>query len=1367
MKKTFIKRLSLILSILVLISSLPAGFVSAAVVQVGAQVIENYEGTDFYYSNTNDAIGSVIITDYVGSATDLVIPTKIWGHPVSAIGSSAFNGCKNLASVTIPEGVKSLSNYAFANCTALKSVTIPSSLTRIGTSAFSSCTSLTNVYINDVAAWCNIDFYDNGSSNPLYYATKLYINNSLVTSVSIPFGVTSVPERVFSCENITSVTIPTSVTSIGNNAFASCINLKSITIPNSVTEIGREAFYACDSLKNVTIPESVESIGDSAFGNCYRLEAINVSSQNVSFASEDGVLYNKDKTLLICYPVNKLDTSFVVPEGVQTIGKYAFFNNRKLQSIEISEGVTKILNNAFEHTFSLADVTIPKSLTRVDSEAFQDCIGMENVYISDIAAWCGITYGSGQSNPLTRAKDLYIGNELAGDIVIPEGVESIADYAFSGTSITSVTFPKSLKKLGKSAFSSCYNLKNIVIPEGITTIPANAFQYCQFEGVTIPDSVTQIERNAFYSCKIDDVSYCGTAEEWSKINIASGNDVLTKSLRYETKDIVTENGIKYRVSVNNEAEVMAYTGEDTAVVIPAFVDGYPVKVIKAKAFYDNDIIESLVISEGIEHIEEMAFASCSNLKGVSVPEGVVSIGKSAFHNCSLLAEISIPESVNSIGPSAFNGTEYYIDKTNWTDGVLYIDGVLIKAERETEGIYEIKQGTRLIADEAFTGAWIEGVKIPSSITHIGTDVFLNCETLDSVYISDITAWCNTEFGSLKGNPLYFADELYINDELVSDLVIPEDVSFVPAYAFSCTNITSVTIPASVTQMEMYAFYGCKNLKVITTAYMQDDLLGDVFSSCGKISTVIIADGVTSIGDSAFNYSTKLTSVIIPDSVVSIGEDAFAGCSALASIDIPDGVTHLGEGAFSGCSELTSIEIPDGITAIGDYTFSGCTGLTSIDIPEKITTIGYNAFLNCMGITCIDIPDGLVKIGNSAFEGCTNLLWTYIPESVAEIGWNAFEGCTGLWHVLYSGTQQQWNSIRVSYYENEILMTAERHYGATAENIADISKEATCTEAGFDGIRCEICEAEKYSGTTEATGHSFENGICTVCGGYLESAHPYDDDMNESWTIYHENAVSISITFSEDTYTEWYGDYIYIYDSNGNMIGEYNGDTLAGQTITVENNTLVIKMSTNSYNNSYGFRITDIEVTEKQPPVYTDEDTAISVELSGGFADSAVELVAEEITDNQQIADVNIFLSEEVVEKLYDITLRKDGVEIQPDGVVKVRIPAENENSKVYRVETDGTVTDMNAVYEDGYLVFATEHFSLYAVAVEKKAPIYDLGDVNLDGAVNVKDATTIQKWVAGLIELNDEALGVADTNADTSINVKDATTIQKKIAGIA
>lgn len=1362
MKNNFTKRLSLVLCVLLLIASLPAGFVSADVAQTGAQSVENYYGTDFSYKTSYNGKGhDLYITDYTGSATDLVIPDNIWDYPVKGISDYAFASCKNLVSVTIPDGVESIGSGAFQDCTALKTITIPPSVAKFGSGAFSNCTSLTSVYISDIASWCNVSFYSNYDSNPLYYAKNLYVNNSLVTSVTVPSGVTTIPMRAFDCENITSITLPSTVTKIEMNAFASCKNLKTITIPNSVTEIGNYAFYACDNLKTITVPESVAAIGDSAFANCNSLESINVNSKNKNYTSLDGVLYNKDMTLLICYPMNKRDTAFVVPEGVETIGKYAFYNNRKLESIVLSEGVTQIQNNAFEHTFSLADITIPKTLTRVDSDAFTDSLKMENVYISDIAAWCSIQYGSGQSNPLTCANELYIDNKLVGDVVIPEGVESIADYAFSHTSITSVTFPESLKKIGNGAFNSCTGLKYIEIPEGVTTIPSYAFGYCNLECLTIPMSVTSIQRDAFYSGKIAVVSYCGTEEQWNNIGIASGNGVLEKSLYYNTKQIIIADGVKYRVSTNNEAEVMSCTGDATEVVIPYTVNGYPVKTIKAKAFYGNETIESVVML-GVETIEKEAFARCVNLASVSIPSGIVSIEGLAFEGCTSLNEISVPDSIESIGAGAFRYTGYYSDEANWTDGALYIDNALVETRR-TEGIFEVKPGTRIIAESSVICGGLDGIKIPSSIEYIGTDAFINYDiSFVSVYITDIVSWCNIKFASAKSNPLYYAKNLYINDVLVSELVIPEEVTFVPAYAFACENITSLTISESVEEIENHAFHGCKNLKQLTTAYTEEILCTDVSGGCESLETVTITEGVTSLGDNLFRNCSKLSDVTIPDTVEIIGEDAFSGCTALTSADIPHNVKVIGEGAFSDCPGLTSIDIPDSVTDIEANAFADCTGLTSVDIPDKVTRICNGVFRNCTGLTSIAVTDGVKTIGDFAFEGCTGLVWVYIPESVTEIGWDAFEGCTGLWHVLYSGTQQQWNTINVSYYENEGFMETARHYSATKKDISHISKEGSCLQDGYEGVCCGVCGEEKHTGTTSAAGHNFENGVCTGCGGYLESAHPYANNMDECWTIYHENAESISITFSEDTYTESGCDNIYIYDSEGYLYCEYNGYALSGCTVTIEGNKIMICMTSDSGGTYYGFRITDISVKEKQPSVYTDEDTAISVEINGD-KDEAVELVAQEITDNQQIADVNIFLADEFVEKIYDITLRKDGMEIQPDKSVKVRIPAVNENSKVYRVETDGTVTDMNAVYEDGYLVFTTEHFSLYVVASEKT---YNLGDVNLDGSVNVKDATTVQKWVAGLVELSAEALAVADTNADGTINVKDATTIQKKIAGI-
>ncbi len=168
-----------------------------------------------------------------------------------------------------------------------------------------------------------------------------------------------------------------------------------------------------------------------------------------------------------------------------------------------------------------------------------------------------------------------------------------------------------------------------------------------------------------------------------------------------------------------------------------------------------------------------------------------------------------------------------------------------------------------------------------------------------------------------------------------------------------------------------------------------------------IKSVVINDGVTSIGDSAFYnswYGAGLTSVTIPDSVTSIGGSAFSGCTSLTSITIPNSVTSIGGSVFSGCTSLTSITIPNSVTSIGGSVFSGCTGLTSVTIPNSVTSIGERAFRDCTGLTSVTIPNSVTSIGGSAFHSCTGLTSVTIPDSVTSIGGSVFSGCTSLTSV---------------------------------------------------------------------------------------------------------------------------------------------------------------------------------------------------------------------------------------------------------------------------------------------------------------------------------------------------------------------------------
>ena len=200
------------------------------------------------------------------------------GDSVETIGMEAFYNCDSLTSIIIPDSVTSIGYGSFWGCSSLTKVVMGDSVKKIGQSAFFECTSLEGVYISNIASWCKIEFVtpmDNPSSNPLYYANNLYIEEKLVTNLIIPEGITSIVKGAFcNCTSLTSIIIPDSVTSIGYSAFSGCTSLESVVIPNSVETIGNWAFFSCDSLTSVVIGDSVETIGSSAFSYCTSLESI-------------------------------------------------------------------------------------------------------------------------------------------------------------------------------------------------------------------------------------------------------------------------------------------------------------------------------------------------------------------------------------------------------------------------------------------------------------------------------------------------------------------------------------------------------------------------------------------------------------------------------------------------------------------------------------------------------------------------------------------------------------------------------------------------------------------------------------------------------------------------------------------------------------------------------------------------------------------------------------------------------------------------------------------------------------------------------------------------------------------------------------
>ena len=314
-----------------------------------------------------------------------------------------------------------------------------------------------------------------------------YSYRSDITKVIIENGVTSISNYAFSnCSSLTSITIPNTVTTIGECAFFGCSGLTSITIPNSVTSIREHAFSGCRSLSSITIPSGVTSIGDYAFEECSGLTSITIPS---------GVTSIGNYAFSYCSGL----TSITIPSGVTSIDNYAFSYCSSLTSITIPSGVTSISNYAFSNCSSLTSITIPNSVTSIYGYAFLNCYSLTSVHISDIAAWCNISF---YDNPLSYAHHLCMNGKEVANLIIPDGVTSIGGSAFSGCrSLSSITIPNSVTTIGEQAFSGCWSATTLKLPDNLQLIKKETFKGCsKLKSVTIPSTVEVIYQEAFNGC---------------------------------------------------------------------------------------------------------------------------------------------------------------------------------------------------------------------------------------------------------------------------------------------------------------------------------------------------------------------------------------------------------------------------------------------------------------------------------------------------------------------------------------------------------------------------------------------------------------------------------------------------------------------------------------------------------------------------------------------------------------------------------------------------------------------------------------------------------------------------------------------------
>ena len=1156
--------------------------------ETGASTRETYTTDDFTYTLI-DEYSKVKILSYIGSDTDVVIPDRIdnkkvtsiadsafrnksitsvvFGQYVESIGNYAFYSCQSLNKLDFSKSsVKTIGDYAFTVCESLKSIEFPDSLESIGYGAFSAYTngyrgsyvgsSLKSVkFGSGLKSIADYAFYENSALNTVkftgvaltsigyqsFYNTAIteldlsgadasigtyafYRCNSLET-VKLS-GVKTIGQNAFdNCRKLTSVELSENLTIIESGAFESCVALKNIEIPDSVTTIGDNSFKDCTELETVTIGKGCTSVTASAFTEDFNLVKFNVSEDNENYTSVDGVLYNKEKTAVVCYP-KSLSGEYVIPDTVTSIEKAAFENCNKLTKITIGSGVEtvnpyafnqcnllatvvfkdsntankKICERAFYYCGSLTEVDFGNAVTSIGDYAFTVCSKIKSLEFPDSLTSIGqfafspYTDGTGGTYKESNLESVKFGT----------GLKTIGNYAFyDDRKISKLEFTDKLTSIGSYAFYNCGNLQSIAIPDNVTKIDNNTFENCSsLKSVSIGKSCTTISATAFNNATaLEKITVSADNEKYSSVDGALLNKEKTsiilypksKSGEFVIPDTVTSIADRAFSSCPNLTKITI---------------GANVESVGAYAFSDCSALSDVVFKDSTMEkkvIGDYAFYNCQALSNVDFGNAVTSIGNFAFMIDKSLENVEFPDSLESIGRYAFSCYDYgttgsyfasNLKSVKFGGGLKTIADYAFYENRALNTVKFTGDALTSIGDQSFYNTAITELDLSGTDASIGTYAFDNCNSFETVKLSGVKT--------------------------------------IGQYAFyNCRKLTSVELSENLTTIESGAFQSCVALKNIDIPNKVTKLNGITFGNCISLKNVSIGSGCTSISSSAFldsnaiekitvaednkNYTVvdgvlynkdMTTLVLYPknrsgeftvlDTVTTIAVYAFDNSPNLTKVTIGKNVKTIGTSAFGECKSLKTVIFKDSDTVqktIGDYAFNNCPVLTTVDFGNAVKSIGNSAFFSCQSLNKLDFSKNSVKtIGEYAFTVCKSLESIEFPDSLESIGYGAFsaytDGYGGYWgsYVASSLKSVKFGSglksiADYAFYKNRALNTV-KFTGDALTSIGDQSFYNTAiTELDLSGtdasinmyafLQCTSLETVKLSGVKTINSYAFQ------------------------------------------------------------------------------------------------------------------------------------------------------------------------------------------------------------------------------------------------------------------------------------------------------
>ena len=1136
--------------------------------ETGASAQETYTTDDFTYTLI-DEYSKVQILSYIGSDADVVIPDRIdnkkvtsiadsafreksitsvvFGQYVESIGNYAFYSCQSLNELDFSKSsVKTIGDYAFTVCKSLESIEFPDSLESVGYGAFSAYTdgyygsyvasSLKSVkFGGGLKSIESYAFYENRALNTVKFTgdaltsigyrsfyntditeldlsganasigTSAFSNCNSLRTVKLS-GVNTIESGAFyGCDELVNLEMSDTLTTIEGSAFCSCTSLKTVIFSDSVTTIADGSFTDCTGLESVTIGKGCTSVTASAFTRNVNLVKFDVSEDNESYTSVDGVLYNKEKTAVVCYP-KSLSGEYVIPDTVTSIEKAAFENCNKLTKITIGSGVETVNPYAFNQCNLLATVVFKDSDTankKICERAFYYCGSLTEV-----------DFGN--------------------------AVTSIGDYAFTICSkIKSLEFPDSLTSIGQFAFSpytdrtgGTYkesNLESVKFGTGLKTIGNYAFyddrkiSKLEFTG----DNLTSIGSYAFYdNLALEELNLSGD-------NVSIGDNAFNNCNKLKTVNL--KSGIKS---------------------------------IGSYAFRDCTVLDDIKLCSELETIGAYAFYNCGNLQSIEIPDNVTKIDNNTFENCSSLKSVSIGKSCTTISATAFNNATKLEKITVSADNEKYssVDGALLNKEKTSiilypkskSGEFVIPDTVTSIADRAFSSCPnLTKITIGANVESVGAYAFSSCSALTDVVFKDSTikkkviglyafyncqALSNVDFGNAVTSIGSFA---FMIDKSLESIEFPDSLESIGRCAFSCydygttgsyfaSNLKSVKFGSGLKSIADYAFYENRALNTVkftgvaltsigresfcNIAITELDLSGtdtsidrEAFYNCNSLETVKLS-GVKTIGQNAFYNCRKLTSVELSENLTTIESGAFQSCVALKNIDIPNKVTKLNDNTFSNCSSLKNVSIGSGCTSISTTAFDGTSSIDRITVSEDnknytvVDGVLYNKDMTTLVLYPKNrsgefaVPDTVTTIANSAFDSSPNLTKVTIGKNVKTIGASAFGECKSLKTVIFEDSDTVQKTIcDYAFYKCPVLTTVDfgnavksignyAFYSCQSLNKLDFSKNSVKTIGDYAFTVCKSLESIEFPDSLESIGYgAFSANTNGYRGSYVASS----------------------------------------------------------------------------------------------------------------------------------------------------------------------------------------------------------------------------------------------------------------------------------------